>query len=54
MLEDLVFNVLPGKSRVEIEVLLGPSLETNYFSSVDKDLIYYMGPQRDSFMGIDS
>ncbi len=54
MLKDLVKNVLPGKSRTEIETLLGPSLETDYFQSIDKDLIYYMGPERDNYMALDS
>ncbi len=54
MLKDLVKNVLPGKSRAEIETLLGPSLETDYFQSIDKDLIYYMGPERDNYMALDS
>ncbi len=54
MLEDLVVNMLPGKTKDEIEDLLGPSIDTNYFSSVEKDFIYYMGPERKSFMAIDS
>jgi hypothetical protein len=54
MLKDVAVNILPGKNKAEIEKLLGPSLETNYFRSVDKDLIYYLGPQRDSFLNIDS
>jgi hypothetical protein len=54
MLKDLVVNVLPGKTKTEIEELLGTSLETNYFKSMDKDFIYYMGPQRDSAIPIDS
>jgi hypothetical protein len=54
MLKDVVENILPGKHKAEIEKLLGPSLETNYFRSVDKDLIYYLGPQRDGFLNIDS
>jgi hypothetical protein len=54
MLGDLIENVLPGKSREEIEQLLGPSLETPYFQSVDKHLIYYMGRQRGSGINIDS
>ena len=55
MLGDLVLNILPGSSRKEIISLLGPSLETSYFKSVDKDLIYYMGPERESYFGgIDS
>jgi len=54
MLKDVVENILPGKNKTEIEKLLGPSLKTNYFRSVNKDLIYYLGPQRDSFLNIDS
>ena len=54
MLKDLVENVLPGKTRNEIENLLGKSLETSYFASIKKDFIYYMGPERDSYMNIDS
>ena len=54
MLKDLVTNFLPGKNRAEIEEILGPSLETNYFSSINKDFIYYMGPERDSIFVIDS
>ncbi len=54
MLKDLVKNVLPGKTKDEIEHLLGESLETAYFKSIDKDMIYYLGPQRDAFMNIDS
>lgn len=54
MLKDLVENVLPGKIKKEIEKLLGKSLETSYFASINKDLIYYMGPERDNYMNIDS
>ena len=39
---------------MKFEKILGKSLETSYFKSIDKDLIYYMGPQRDSYMKIDS
>ena len=54
MLKDVIEKILPGKSRQEIESALGPSLETHYFSSLDKDLIYYLGPERDGFFTIDS
>ncbi|MCP4371622.1 MAG: hypothetical protein GY797_26395 [Deltaproteobacteria bacterium] len=54
MLKDLVENVLPGKTKIEIQNLLGNSLETAYFSSINKDLIYYMGPERDNYITIDS
>ncbi|MEJ2323435.1 MAG: hypothetical protein P8Y77_01360 [Nitrospirota bacterium] len=53
MLKDVVES-LPGKTREEIESLLGPSLDTPYFQSTGRDLIYMLGPQRDSFFGIDS
>ena len=54
MLADLVSSILPGKTRSEIESNLGPSLKTDYFSSIPKDLIYYLGPERGSFINIDS
>ena len=54
MIEDLVENVLPDKSKKEIEELLGPSLETNYFKSSNKDFIYYLGIQQEGFIRIDS
>lgn len=54
MLKDIVRNVLPGKNRNEIEESLGPSLKTNYFKDVNKDIIYYMGPERSSMFNIDS
>lgn len=54
MLQDVVDNILPGQPKEGIEDLLGPSLETSYFSSMDKDLIYHLGPGRDGFFNIDS
>jgi hypothetical protein len=54
MLGDLVSNVLPGKSRDEIIDLLGPSSKTPYFASLEYDLIYPTGAQRDSYIRIDS
>ena len=54
MLKDVIEKILPGKSRQEIESALGPSLETHYFSSLDKNLIYYLGPERDGLFNIDS
>lgn len=44
---------LPGKTRTEIETLLGPSLDTQYFTSTGRDMIYVLGPER-SFLGLDS
>lgn len=54
MLNDVITNILPGKSKEQIIELLGPSLETNYFKTIDKDIIYYLGPQRDGLINIDS
>ena len=45
---------LPGSSRADLERTLGPSLETPYFMSTGRDLIYILGPERDSLFGIDS
>ncbi|MFN4115350.1 MAG: hypothetical protein ACK4F7_02480 [Inhella sp.] len=53
MLADLLPR-LAGKSRAELEALLGPSLKSGYFVASGRDLIYFTGPQRDSPFGIDS
>ena len=45
---------LPWKTKSEIEVLLGPSLETPYFASTGRDMIYVLGPERSSYFRIDS
>jgi hypothetical protein len=52
MVGDVVQRLLPGKSRGEIERLLGPSLDTKYFKETGRDLIYVLGPER-SFISID-
>ena len=49
-----VVKKLPGLRRSEIENMLGPTLETAYFQSTGRDLIYITGPQRDSLLSIDS
>jgi hypothetical protein len=54
MLGDVVRNILPGRSRTEIESALGPSLETPYFAGTGHDMIYVLGPERESFFAIDS
>lgn len=54
MLRDLVAGTLPGKARGEIEELLGPSLVTGYFTETKRDLIYFLGPERDNYIRIDS
>ncbi|MDD2990459.1 MAG: hypothetical protein PHI64_16080 [Zoogloea sp.] len=50
----LAFRISLNKSRDEIESMLGPSMDTPYFQSTGRDLIYATGPQRDSVFGLDS
>jgi hypothetical protein len=54
MLGDVVNNVLPGRDRRELEQMLGPTLDTPYFASTGRDLIYSLGRERDSMFGVDS
>ena len=54
MLGDVVRNILPGRTRAELEELLGPSVQTAYFRSTGRDLIYPLGFQRDAVFSIDS
>jgi len=49
-----VVKKLPGLHRSEIENMLGPSLDTAYFQSTGRDLIYITGPERGSLFGMDS
>lgn len=53
MVDDVMRNVLPGRTRQQIEEALGPSLTTEYFKSTGRDLIYILGPER-GFIGVDS
>jgi hypothetical protein len=54
MLAAVVNSVLPDRGRAELENMLGPSLQTSYFKSTGRDMIYVLGPQRDSYFAIDS
>src|SRR5687767_10445498 len=54
MLGDVVGNLLPGRDRRGLEEMLGPSLDTPYFANTGRDLIYLLGPERDSMFGVDS
>jgi hypothetical protein len=54
MLGDLVDHVLPGRSRQEIETLLGPPSQTTHFKGTGRDLIYPLGWERGSYITIDS
>lgn len=53
MVGEVVQRLLPGRTRGEVERLLGPSLDTPYFRTAGRDLIYILGPER-SFISIDS
>lgn len=53
MLGSVVDLLEPTLDRFQLETLLGPSLDTFYFDSTGRDLIYVLGPERDSFFGID-
>ena len=53
MLGDVVENALPGRSRTEIEAILGPPSDTGNFAGLGHDLIYVTGPERGPF-SIDS
>jgi hypothetical protein len=54
MLGSVVYQLNSTQDRRQLETLLGPSLETSYFESTGRDLIYILGPERDSFFRIDS
>jgi len=54
MLGSLVDRLKPSQNRAEIEALLGPSQGTPYFQSTGRDLIYRTGPERDTFLSLDS
>ena len=54
MLGDVVARVLPGRDRGQLEAFLGPSLETTYFARSGRDMIYILGPMRDSLIPLDS
>lgn len=54
MLGSVVEHLTPNLDRGDIAALLGPSLDTPYFASLDRDLIYILGPERDRDLGIDS
>jgi hypothetical protein len=52
MVDDLLkSHDFRGKTKSEVEALLGPPDSTEYFS--DCDLVYWLGPER-GFMSIDS
>jgi hypothetical protein len=48
MLGSLVERFTPDQDRADLEALLGPSLETAYFQSTGRDLIYRLGPERET------
>jgi len=54
MLGSVLERLRPGLSRPEIVDMIGPSLDTPYFETLGRDLIYLLGPERDSFVRLDS
>ncbi len=54
MLGDVVARILPRRGRGQLEEFLGPSLDTRYFASSGRDMIYTLGPMRDSLFSLDS
>lgn len=54
MLGSVVYQLNSKQDRRQLEALLGPSLDTPYFESTGRDLIYILGPERDSFFRIDA
>jgi hypothetical protein len=54
MLKSIVEVILPGKTKKEIESNLGPTLNTKYFKSTGRDLIYHTGSERSGVMRLDS
>ena len=53
MLGSVVYQILPNKTRLALEDLLGDASSSGYFTQLDPDLLYCLGPER-SFIGIDS
>ncbi len=55
MLKDVVEKVVLNGSKESILEQLGPSTDTQYFVSTGRDLVYYLGPELEGYMGnIDS
>jgi len=54
MLHDLVRNVLPGRTNGQIEELLGTGGRNGHIESRSHNLIYFTGPQRESFSNANS
>jgi len=54
MLKDLIKNILPEKTEKQIIDLLGVPSDELYFRTWKPDMLYFLGPQRDGFVNIDS
>ena len=54
MLGSVVGTLDPSLNRTQIEALLGQSLDTPYFASTGRDMIYVLGPERGTLFSIDS
>jgi hypothetical protein len=54
MLGSIVEDRLPGKTRIEIQALLGSSERGAKFANLKPDFIYSLGPKSNSFIPLDS
>jgi hypothetical protein len=54
MLGSIVEERLPGKTRIEIEALLGAGVKETRFVKLKPDFIYSLGPKSNSFIPLDS
>lgn len=54
MLRSTIEEYVQNRTREQVLSALGRPTDTNYFKASGRDLIYYLGPERDSFLGIDS
>jgi hypothetical protein len=54
MLGEVVRRVVVNGTKDNIVAQLGPSEDSGYFESTGRDLIYYIGRERDSAFSIDS
>ncbi len=55
MLKDVVEKVVLNGNKESILGQLGPPTDTQYFISTGRDLIYYLGPEREGYIAnIDS
>lgn len=54
MLRSTIEEYVQNRTREQVLSALGRPTDTHYFKASGRDFIYYLGPERDSFLGIDS